>query len=155
VLDAFREVKPPFNPEAVVAEFASLMRKYRISRVHGDRYGGEWVADAFSRQGIFYEPSEKTKTQIYVDMLPLINSLGVLLLDSDRLVRQLTGLERRTARGGRDSVDHGPGGRDDLANAVAGAVVLAAADAPTYTQTSAYLRRLAQESAARISRSIV
>jgi hypothetical protein len=29
-------------------------------------------------------------------------------------------LERRTARGGKDSVDHAPGGRDDVANVVAG-----------------------------------
>jgi hypothetical protein len=29
-------------------------------------------------------------------------------------------LERRTARGGRDSIDHPPGAHDDLANAVAG-----------------------------------
>ena len=39
---------------------------------------------------------------------------------------QLAGLERRTAWGGGDSIDHGPGGRDDLANAVAGARVAAA-----------------------------
>jgi hypothetical protein len=38
----------------------------------------------------------------------------------DRLVAQLVGLERRTARGGRDSIDHPPGGHDDRANAVAG-----------------------------------
>ena len=38
---------------------------------------------------------------------------------------QLCGLERRTARGGRDSIDHAPGGHDDLANAVAGAAALA------------------------------
>ena len=30
------------------------------------------------------------------------------------------GLERRTSRGGRDSIDHGPQGHDDLANVVAG-----------------------------------
>lgn len=40
-----------------------------------------------------------------------------------RLLAQLFGLERRTARGGRDVIDHGPGGHDDLANAVAGALV--------------------------------
>ena len=33
------------------------------------------------------------------------------------------GLERRTARGGRDSIDHTPGGHDDLANAAAGVLV--------------------------------
>ena len=37
-------------------------------------------------------------------------------------------LERRTARGGRDSIDHGPGAHDDIANAVAGALVLAAGE---------------------------
>jgi hypothetical protein len=35
-------------------------------------------------------------------------------------------LERRTARGGKDSIDHSPGQHDDVANAVAGALVLAA-----------------------------
>jgi hypothetical protein len=30
------------------------------------------------------------------------------------------GLKRRTSRGGRDSIDHAPGGHDDLANSVAG-----------------------------------
>jgi len=38
------------------------------------------------------------------------------------LTRQFLGLERRTARGGKDSVDHAPGGHDDLANAVAGLI---------------------------------
>ncbi len=43
---------------------------------------------------------------------------------------QLLGLERRVARGGKDSIDHGPGGRDDVSNAAAGALVLVgAADA--------------------------
>jgi hypothetical protein len=38
---------------------------------------------------------------------------------------QFLGLERRTARGGRDSIDHAPSGHDDIANCVAGALVLA------------------------------
>ena len=47
----------------------------------------------------------------------------VALLDMPVLRAQLIGLERRVARGGRDSVDHAPGGRDDVANAAAGALV--------------------------------
>ena len=39
-----------------------------------------------------------------------------------RLIAQICGLERRTARGGRDSIDHAPGSHDDAANAVAGLV---------------------------------
>ena len=57
--------------------------------------------------------------------MPLLNSNRIELLDHPRLVAQLCGLERRTARGGRDSIDHAPGAHDDLANAVAGAAALA------------------------------
>jgi len=42
----------------------------------------------------------------------------------------LHGLERRTARGGRDSIDHGPGAKDDVANAAAGVLVLASGNVP-------------------------
>ena len=52
-----------FNPEAVKLEFADLMRRYRISQVHGDRYGGQWVADSFRRAGIYYAPSEQVKSE--------------------------------------------------------------------------------------------
>ena len=47
------------------------------------------------------------------------------LLDHQRLLTQLCGLERRTGRGtGRDNIDHVPGGHDDIANAAAGALTL-------------------------------
>jgi hypothetical protein len=39
----------------------------------------------------------------------------------DLLIAQIVGLERRVSRAGRDSIDHTPGGHDDIANAVAGA----------------------------------
>ena len=55
-----------------------------------------------------------------MDLLPLINSSRIELLDDARLINQLVGLERRTARGGRDFIDHPPGGHDDICNAVAG-----------------------------------
>jgi hypothetical protein len=47
-------------------------------------------------------------------------------LDHARLTSQLCALERRTARGGRDSIDHAPGAHDDVINAAAGATVMAA-----------------------------
>jgi len=47
------------------------------------------------------------------------------LLDIARLSGQLAGLKRRTARGGKDSIDHAPGGHDDVANSAAGALVIA------------------------------
>ena len=42
VLDAVREIRPPFSPQDVVAEFAALLKDYRCHEVVGDRYAGEW-----------------------------------------------------------------------------------------------------------------
>ena len=68
---------------------------------------------------------EQSKSDLYRDLLPILNSGRAELLDVPRLVSQLCGLERRTARGGRDSIDHAPGAHDDLSNSVAGAIVSA------------------------------
>ncbi|HEY6676325.1 MAG TPA: hypothetical protein VIZ87_06020 [Terrimicrobium sp.] len=125
VLDCIRERRSPFSPEQVVGDFADTLKSYRISRVVGDRYGGVWPAEQFKKCGIIYEASDRTKSQLYFDLLPLINSSQIRLIDNDRLVHQLVSLERRTARGGRDSIDHPPGARDDVANAVAGVASLA------------------------------
>ncbi len=125
VLDLVRERRPPFSPEAVTAEFCALLKSYGVGQVVGDRYAGEWPRERFREHGVAYEPAETAKSDLYRDLLPLVNSGMVELLDSPRLVAQLLGLERRTARGGRDSIDHGPGGHDDLVNAAAGALVFA------------------------------
>jgi hypothetical protein len=61
-----------------------------------------------------------------------MNSRQVRLLDHARLKLQLGGLIRRTRSGGKDSVDHKPGQHDDLANAAAGALVLAAVSFEIY-----------------------
>jgi hypothetical protein len=126
VLDLVREVKPPFSPEAVVREFAATLKSYGISEVTGDRYGGEWPRERFSAAGISYRPSERTRSEIYLELLPLLNAKHVVLIENARLVTQLSGLERHVSRSGAESIDHAPGGHDDLANAAAGAVVLAA-----------------------------
>ena len=130
VLDCLREVRPPFSPEAVVFEFADLCKRYRITSVRGDRYAGEWPREQFRKQGIRYETSDDSKGLLYLNFLPLINSRKVKLLGDKRLVAQLVGLERSTARGGRDSIDHARGGLDDVANAAAGALLHATAKLP-------------------------
>jgi hypothetical protein len=125
VLHCLREWKPPFNPESVIEECCKLLRTYDISRVTGDRYAGGFPPEAFRKHHIEYIPSEKSKSDIYITFLPMVNSKTVDLLDNKRLVQQLIGLERRTARSGKDSVDHGFGLHDDIANATAGAIILA------------------------------
>ena len=125
VLDVIREVRPPFAPEGVVEQFCQLLREYRIYSVRGDKYGGEWPVEQFRKRGVTYEASEHTKSDLYRDVLPLVNSRTVALLDDPVLRHQLVALERKMTRGGKDSIDHAPGAKDDVANAVAGALVYA------------------------------
>ncbi len=114
-------------PAEITAEYAALLKSYGIRKVTGDKYAGSWPADEFKKHDIKYAPSEKPKSGLYLDLLPALNSGRVELPPDDRLVNQLIGLERRTARGGRDSIDHAPGGHDDRANVIAGLVSAKAA----------------------------
>jgi hypothetical protein len=123
VLDAVLEIRPPFDPEAAVRECAALLRRYGVATVIGDKYAGEWPVARFREQGIAFVQSARPKSALYGDLLPLINARRIELLDLPRLAHELAGLERRTSRAGRDSIDHTPGGHDDLANAVAGVLV--------------------------------
>jgi hypothetical protein len=123
VLDYLTERRPPFSPDAVVTEYAEALKGYGVARVQADKFAGAWVVEAFAKHGITCEQSAEPKSVIYGNLLPLLNSGRVELLDHPRLHAQLLGLERRTARGGRDTIDHAPGAHDDLANAVAGALV--------------------------------
>ena len=61
ILDAIREVRPPFSPESVVEDFAAILKSYQITRVTGDRYAGEWPREQFAKRGITYEPSKNQK----------------------------------------------------------------------------------------------
>ena len=127
VVDCLRWFTPPFSPEVTTREFSETLKSYHISTVFGDRYAGSWPAEQFSKFGIKYEPSSKTKSELYVDLLPLVNSARIQLLDIAKCNNQLCGLERRTARGGKDSIDHASGRHDDLINSVAGAASIATA----------------------------
>ena len=125
VLDAVRERAPPFSPDQVVAQFCALLKTYRVPVVVGDRYAGLWPREVFAKNGIRYDASAEPKSALYSSLLPMLNSGKVELLDNKRLRSQLVGLERRTSRGGKDSIDHPPRGRDDVVNAVAGALTIA------------------------------
>jgi hypothetical protein len=127
VLDALREVRPPLSPEGVISEFSDTLKLYGVTRIIGDRYAGQFPIEQFRKHGITYEHSRDPKGTIYLNLLPMLNSGKVRLLNNKRLIHQLLGLERNTARGGRDNIDHGRGGHDDLANAAAGALVLTTA----------------------------
>jgi hypothetical protein len=119
-LDVIREFKPPFSPKAVIEQCADVLKQYGIRKVTADRFAAEFAVEAFREHQITLEHSLKPKSQVYSEFLPLLNSKTCDLLDHARLRMQLIGLERRVARSGKDSIDHGPGGHDDIANSVAG-----------------------------------
>ena len=125
VLDVIRRRVPPFNPGEVVAEFAQVLKEYRCTEVKGDRYSAEWVVSAFREHGIVYRNSERDRSQIYQEALPLFTRGEAELLDDRVLLAELAGLERKVRPLGKDMVTHGPGGKDDAANSACGALVLA------------------------------
>ena len=83
-----------------------------ISPTHGNRY------DAVS----------KPKSELYLELLPMINSGQVELLDHPRLFAQLCRLEAEDSAWRPYTIYHAPGAHDDLANAAAGALVTATSD---------------------------
>jgi hypothetical protein len=125
IVDVIREARPPFSPESVTEEFAETFKSYGITRIQGDRYAGQWPREAFERHGIDYVASARPKSELYQALLPRLNAAQIDLLDNARLVNQICNLERRTARGGRDSIDHPPNAHDDVCNAVAGLASMA------------------------------
>jgi hypothetical protein len=110
------------NPEGTVDECVDVLRRYNVITVKGDRYSAEWVREAFRKRGIRYEWSDMDRSALYLELLPVINSGAVELLDDAALLRELRGLERRRGSSGRDRVDHRQGCHDDRATCVAGVV---------------------------------
>ena len=126
VIDCLKRYRPPFSPQRVVVEMSEVLRRYGLRTVTGDNYAAEFAAQAFRSNGIRYTRCPVPKSGLYLELLPRLCSGGVELPDDPSLLAQLAGLERRTRSGGKDVVDHPPGGHDDLANVAAGVAVAAA-----------------------------
>lgn len=120
VIDLLKEYKPPFSPQEVVGRMCAELKRYGLREVVGDQYGAEFTSSSFASRGVRYKPANKSKSQLYLEMLPRLASGELELPDEEKLIAQLGGLERRARSGARDSIDSAPGGHDDLANVVAG-----------------------------------
>ena len=112
--------------EGVVAEIAQVLRRYGLSKVHGDRYTADVYPAMFRRHGVEYanptarvsgEDKYLDRSMVYLDCEPMLAQGRVRVLDDEGLLRELRCLERRPSQGGRDRVDHPRGMHDDLANA--------------------------------------
>ena len=111
----------PFDPRAAVAKFCEILKRYKLSRVVGDKYAGETFRLDFQGRALTYQPSELTTTELYEQLEPRLNAGEVELPDLPVLIEQLLTLVQKGSR-----VTHEHGAHDDWANACAGAVQVSA-----------------------------
>jgi hypothetical protein len=123
VIDRIETRKPPFSPETTVEEFAVILRDYRCHEVIGDRFGGEWVESQFRKQGIVYRQSALSKSDLYVNALPLFTMSKILLPKDKELEDEIIGLERKTLMNGKQEISHAIGYHDDKVNSALGCAV--------------------------------
>jgi hypothetical protein len=135
VQDALLEIRPPYSPTAAVDQAAALFKNYALNSCTGDAYSALWCVESFAKVGVRYEHSERNRSEIYLDCLPLFTAGRARILDNKRLINQFQSLERKTSSVGRDRVNHPIGQHDDCANATALAMVLA--EAPIYAPPQA------------------
>lgn len=133
-LAALRRWKPPFSPAGVVREASELLRSYGLARVQIDRYAPGLIQELFREHGVEAKVSDLDTSGAFVELLGLINSARVTLLDDPVLLGELRRLERSARSGGRDRVAHPPGAHDDLAAAAGGALVAATRKPVTITE---------------------
>jgi hypothetical protein len=138
VIDVLRGTSPPFDPVETTAEYAALAKQYRIAEVLRDHYGAEWVSAAWRTHGVRCERGELTKSQIYLECLPLFTRGAIRLPDHPKLLRELRLLERTTHRSGKDTVSYGKGGSDDYCNAALGVLRLLAVSGPALWRASSF-----------------
>lgn len=128
-----RRGRLPLDLEAAVADCVADLKSYGLREVVGDRYAGAWVVEAFRKHGISYRYSERTKSELYLDLMPLITVGRVELPPDAETIRQAKLLQRKRGAQGKDAVDAPPGGHDDRINAAALAVHQLAGAAVTIT----------------------
>jgi hypothetical protein len=107
VVDLVRSRAPKFNPDQVTEQYSELLKKYGVYSVKGDKFSGDWASNCFSKHGIFYERSEKTKSEIYLECESPLNTNRIEIPNKESLI-------------GKDSVDADI--PEDEANVVAGCV---------------------------------
>ncbi len=107
--------RPPFDPNEAVKRFVAALKPYRVRRVVGDRYAGRTFAAQFESAGIEYAVSERSASENYEALEPLLNGHRVVCVDVATLEQQLLGLAWRAGK-----IDHHAGEHDDFAAATAG-----------------------------------
>jgi hypothetical protein len=126
VVDVIRGVPAPHDPASVAREFVALAKEYRCRVITGDAYAKGWVKGTIEACGAEYQQSRLPRSELYLEGLVLFARGQVRLPGHDVMLRELRLLQRRTAKSGRDSVDHIVGSHDDHPNSIFGSLHLVA-----------------------------
>jgi len=128
LLHLCREVRPRFVPAQVIAEFAELLKLYKITEVQGDKYAIGFHEQEWRNHGIKFVACERTTSENFLHCLPLLLARRVRLVDNITLRSQLASLERRVSTADKEMVTHPQhaSAHDDVACAACGALACAA-----------------------------
>lgn len=107
------------SPAEIIKEYADILREYRCNTVYSDRFAGAYPAEEFSRNKVSLKYTDRNRSQLYGELLPVLNTGQIELPPDEAMLGQLANLERKTGRAA-DIIDHPAGGHDDRCNAVAG-----------------------------------
>lgn len=145
ILHAAIEIPAPADPVKATATVAKVMAAYGINQVWGDRYAVGFVASELSKHGLTLQHTTKSRSDLYRELLPALRSRRVRLVDNERAVAQFAALERRALSAGGERIDHPAtsGSKDDVSNAIAGALVMSATPVNSADGWIEYLRRKA------------
>ena len=108
----------PFNPDYVIKKMSELLREFKIKRIHADNYASQFQSRLWGKNRIKHIPIKRNKTEIYADLLGMISSGSIELLDDPELLTQAMNLQRKTVGGGREIIDHISGADDALINSI-------------------------------------
>ena len=124
IIDVVRSRAPKFNPDEVTSQYCELLKQYKISKVIGDKFSGDWASNSFAKHDIEYDRSEKSKSELYLEGESPFNTERVDLPGKELAITQLKNLIRKTRSGGKDSVDTDSGQPEDEANVIVGVIYL-------------------------------
>ena len=120
-------VRPPFRAEATAQEFCETLAAYRIKRVQGDRYGGEWPREQFqqARRDLHNKRSGQRRSNSWNCCRSLRRQAHQPARPQAHARPADSGWSGAPGFGtGKDAVGQSPNCHDDIAVAVAGAVLL-------------------------------
>jgi hypothetical protein len=121
------EKKPPFDAETLADFIAENAGEYGITMLVGDNFSGDTWKSMFLKRGLSYTVEKRNASALYRAFAPVVTGKRVELPDPKKSLtveRGLNQLVNLVKREGGEKITHAQGEHDDVANALAGGVLL-------------------------------